>query len=140
MSNWTHVAAVFRVDDIEANPQATLDEVFKRECIWEGEFPRKVFADQRKHPEDYLPMGSEGSLHKSIWVNPDKSAMARYVVTIWGDLRDHDSIDEIGEWFTRCCKKLKWTCRQAVCTVRNEYLGEKVFTYEFGQYDQEDQE
>lgn len=121
MSDWTHVAAIFRVDGIRAiAPDPDFDEVFGKECLFES--PVEVWDDANEHPEAYLPLGSEGTLEKSVWVNPDRSCMAAYTVSVFGDLRDFSSIDEIMEWFERCCGKC-WI-RQAAITVENEWSGE----------------
>lgn len=128
MSNWTHVAGVIRVnymkwDDI---PELDFDELLGKECLWDSGY--EVFEDADKHPELYLPMGSEGSLQKSVWINPNKSSIPRYTVSIFGDLRDHDSCDEIIEWFKNKCKLIH-SVRQATITVDNEYYGTKSYTY-----------
>ena len=62
-----------------------------------------------------MPGGDEGTLHKSVWVNPTKHSMAAYAVSIFGDLRDGDSPNEIIEWFKKICDKVN--PRQAVITA-----------------------
>ena len=127
MSNWTHVAGIIRVDYIkwdEDTPELDFDKLIGKEC-----HDYDAFVDADKHPELYLPMGSEGSLQKSVWTNPDDSCCPRYVVSIFGDLRDHDSVDEIIEWFKNKCKSLDGKVRQATVTVYNEYHGTKSYTY-----------
>lgn len=134
MSNWTHVAGVIRVDYIkwdDDTPELDFDKLIGKEC-----HDYDVFVDADKHPELYLPMGSEGSLQKSVWINPNDSHIARYTVSIFGDLRDHFSCDEIIEWFKNKCKLLDnydeagSYIRQATITVYNEHGGEKSYTYE----------
>lgn len=143
MSNWTHVAAVFRVDSL-TDDELDADKVFGKECVLRSSSDEdfKSFCDEWSRMVDnkseYLPYGSEGSLRISVWTNPDSAMVARHVVTVWGDLRDKDddSIEEIGEWFRNCCRKA-WM-RQAVCTVRNDYPGrEETFTYKNGEFDEE---
>lgn len=127
MSNWTHVAGVIRVDYIkwdEDTPELDFDKLIGKEC-----HDYDTFVDADKHPELYLPMGSEGSLQKSVWINPDDSCCPRYVVSIFGDLRDHDSADEIIEWFKNKCESLGGKVRQATITVYNVYHGTKSYTY-----------
>lgn len=121
MSNWTHVAGIIRVDGAVID----FDEIIGKECLWES--PKEVWDDARENPDKYLPMGSEGSLHKSIWINPNGNSLASYTISIFGDLRDHDSTSEIIEWFKEKCK-LFWV-RNAVITVRNEYYGTETYTY-----------
>ena len=72
-------------------------------------------------------MGSEGSLRKSIWINPNGDCSARYTISIFGDLRDHHSTSDIIEWFKEKCKLL-WV-RNAVITVNNEWCGTETYTY-----------
>lgn len=116
MSIWTHVAAVFRIDGIQKyGAELDWDKLIGKECLWESD--DKVWDDYKKNPQDYLPMGSEGSLQRSVWVNPDGSSLAAYTVTVFGDLRDYSNLDEIVDWFKNTCAKF-WI-RQAVITVTN---------------------
>lgn len=135
MSNWTHVAAVFRVDDMSlfTGKSVDFDKVFGKECIWLDDLHSfcKEHKKAEEHPEKYLPMGSEGSLHKNVWINPDQSSIAHFVVTVWGDLRDHDSLDDIEKWFRGCCDKLKGCIRQATCLVSNELNGDRTISFRF---------
>lgn len=132
MSNWTHVAGIIRIDYIkwEDTQGLDFDKLLGRECDCEY----KVY-DATMHPESYLPMGSEGSLKKFIWVNPDDSYVARYTVSIFGDLRDHYSCDKIIEWFKNKCKLIdsgkvsSGSIRQATITVNNDRSGTKSYTY-----------
>ena len=126
MSNWTHVAAVFRIDTLRFfDTTPDFDKVFGKECLWES--PNEIWNDAENNPNDYLPMGSEGSLRKLVWINPNTSSASAYTVTVFGDLRDHDSIGKILEWFQEKCSGL-WI-RQAVITVENEWYGTKTMTY-----------
>lgn len=128
MSNWTHVAGIIRVDRIRVDDdtkELDFDEILGKECLWNSS--RKVWDDALKNPDKYMPMGSEGSLQKSVWVNPNKDHVASYTVSIFGDLRDHDSISEIIDWFIEKCNLL-WI-RSAVITVENELHGTKTYTY-----------
>ncbi len=122
MSNWTHVAGIIRVDGIA---DLDFDEEIGKECLWES--PKEVWDDAEKNPDKYLPMGSEGSLQKSIWINPNGNCLARYTISIFGDLRDHHSTSEIIEWFKGKCEPL-WV-RNAVITVSNEWYGTETYTY-----------
>ena len=107
MSNWTHVAGIIRVDD--------LGKIF-------GGRPlnfTKIIND--------LPFGSEGPLQMSVWENPEKHCAFSYVVSIFGDLRDHHSAEEIVEWFKKICAKLN--VRDAVITAHNEWNGTANWVY-----------
>ena len=130
MSNWTHVAGVIRVDYLKwgkDTPELDFDELLGKKCLWGSD--EETWVDAENNPNKYLPMGSEGSLQKSVWINPKDSHLARYTVSIFGDLRDHDSCDEIIEWFKNKCK-LIGSIRQATITVHNGYYGTKSYTYE----------
>lgn len=127
MSTWTHVAATFRIDAIRplGDREPSWDEVFGMETYEPTDYDifgddwrryRESVADAEEHPDCYMPFGSEGSLHRSVWVNPDDRHMAAYVVTVFGDLRDYDDVGEIREWFTKVCGRC--AIRQAVCDVR----------------------
>lgn len=130
MSCWCHVAAVMRIDAIRVDDyyeEPDWDELIGKECLWES--GDDIWNDMKLNPERYLPMGSEGSLQKSIWVNPDLSHCAAYVVTIFGDLRDCDDgdADKIIEWFKNKCKQ--FSIRQAMITVNYGY-GKTNWVYE----------
>jgi hypothetical protein len=128
MSNWTHVAGIIRVDRIRVDDdvkELDFDEILGKECL--SDSSRKVWDDALKNPDKYMPMGSEGSLQKNVWVNPNKGHVASYTVSIFGDLRDHDNISEIIDWFIEKCNLL-WV-RNAVITVENELHGTETYTY-----------
>ena len=97
MSDWIHVCGTIRIDDFRRGKLPNFDKLIGKECLWESD--DKVWDDAEKHPDKYLPMGSEGSLHKDVWVNPDPSCIAAYTVTIFGDLRDRSNAEEFVEWF-----------------------------------------
>ena len=131
MSCWCHVAAVMRIDAIRVDDyygEPDWDELIGKECLWESDYA--IWCDTELNPERYLPMGSEGSLQKSVWINPDLSHCAAYVITIFGDLRDcyEEDADKIIEWFKNKCKQ--FSIRQAMITVNYEYDGIKSWTYE----------
>ena len=127
MSVWTHVAAIFRVDSIRGLfPPPKFDEVFGKECLFES--GAEVWNDVDKHPENYLPMGSEGSLQKSVWVNPESCHLAAYTVSVFGDLRDYDDVQAIVEWFKDKCAKVR--IRQACITVECENGNSALVKYE----------
>ena len=128
MSSWVHVAGIIRIDSIRlSNKIPNFDELIGKECLWEA--PMEVWDDCEAHPEKYLPMGSEGSLHKSVWVNPNISHMAAYTVSIFGDLRDTyiEDAEKIIEWFKKKCNDL--CVRNAVITVQ---CWDKYITWTYG--------
>ncbi len=125
MSNWTHVAGIIRVDDFRINTDTDpdWDNILGKELRYKDGC--KKWEEAEDHPERFMPLGSEGSLIKSIWVNPDKNCIATYTVSIFGDLRDHDDPDAIVEWFKDKCSKM--LVRQATITVNNERNGMKTW-------------
>ena len=128
MSNWTHVAGIIRVDAIRVDDdveELDFDKILGNECL--SYSSREVWDDARKHPDKYLPMGSEGSLQKMVWKNPDRGRVNSYTISIFGDLRDHDSTSKIIDWFIEKCNLL-WV-RSAVITVENDLPGTETYTY-----------
>lgn len=126
MSQWTHVNASFRLDSIGEIPDEKIIAIFG-ECVdYKG--MSNIEYDENyevKDKEKYLPIGSEGSLEMNIWHNPDKSCMASTTVSVFGDLRDYGSFDEIKKWFNKCCDS--FFVRQAICQVEVEGAGIKIF-------------
>ena len=117
MSNWTHVAGIVTLDSFRGLEGMMIDEVkdtdytledfydvFGKECLFESDM--NIWRDADKNPGNYLPMGSEGSLQLSVWTNPKIHISFSYVVSIFGDLRDHDNPQEIIDWFKHKLKEL----------------------------------
>ena len=126
MSQWTHVNASFRLNSFGRIEDDKLINIFGKSVDYyhmdEVEYDENW---EVKDKEKYLPMGSEGSLEMNIWHNPNTSYMASTTVSVFGDLRDYDSFEEIEEWFNRCCDKV--CLRQAVCQVDVEGYDTRVF-------------
>ena len=99
MSIWTHVAGIIRIDDMRCfhtkNPKCEIKKVINT-----------------------TPTGSEGGLKYNIYINPNKTHLAAYVVSIWGDLRDYKNSDEVKNWFMDLCDKLGET----FCGIRNAVI------------------
>lgn len=132
MSVWTHVAACVRVDYCSLfDPPGgfDFDSIFGLERPTISGSSCEVSEDFDNHPEKYLPAGSEGTLQKSVWEDPDTSNMARYTVSIFGDLRDHYDPDEIINWFRGRIENEEFSVRQAVITVRNSSYGIRTWVY-----------
>ena len=132
MSTWTHVAGVVRVDAIGMGmaTEVNWDDIFGKECLWEAD--PEVWKDADEHPEKYMPCGSEGTLQKTVWTNPEKSSMAAYTVGIFGDLRDWYDIDVIVEWFKKIVRSEDLWVRSAVITVTDGYMS-KTWSTNFGE-------
>ena len=134
MSNWTHVAGVIRIDDLRFDETKIpdFDKIFGKALRWEDDWPEDIELKK----EEYLPLGSEGSLEMSVHVNEDIQCMAAYVVTIFGDLRDHDSPDEIINWFKEKCDLINSSddviggVRNACIVVENEWNGVRTWAAE----------
>lgn len=127
------MAAIFRIDDVRFSG----NKIDFAEKIGRGlhfDDSDEVFDEARQHPERFLPCGSEGSLEMSVWTNPDIHCIAAYTVSVFGDLRDHDSVDEIIAWFDAKCKSLEESViiRQAVITVENERFGARTKAFAWG--------
>lgn len=124
MSNWTHVAAVARID---AWPWDNLkpEDIFGKTVRYEDD--AEAWEEAETHPERFLPLGSEGSLEISVWENPERNDLAKYSVMIFGDLRDHDSPQAIVDWFKD--KLAGLMIRQATIVVENEWYGNASWAY-----------
>lgn len=129
MSNWTHVNGVFRIDcirSLEDEPDFT--KIFGKQCLYHES--GELWDEKEKHPELFLPSGSEGTCMISVWDNPNKDYTDAFTVSIFGDLRDHDSTEEIMDYFKAVCEKLdNFHIRQAVMTAENEWFGTQTATY-----------
>lgn len=130
MSNWTHVAGIIRVNQIkwdELDPNLNFEKLIGKEVRFSDELD--IWADAHKHPEKYLPMGSEGSLRMSVWTNPDIGHIARYTVSIFGDLRDYDTPETIIEWFKKKCENEGLWVRNAVISAQCDLQEPLTWTY-----------
>lgn len=136
MSNWLHVAGIIRIDSLRFKNETEInfDELIGRECLFDS--PTEIWEDCDKNPNKYLPMGSEGTLRKSIWINPNKAKFAAYTVSIFGDLRHRDDAYTIIKWFKKLCEKIdtddnyNTNIRQAVITVNVDWT-EINYTYTY---------
>lgn len=128
MSIWSDVAAIVRVNDFLGfgEDEPNWDDIFGKECLFESS--SEVWDDAYEHPEKYLPMGSEGSLQKTVWVNPDQSRADAYTVSIFGSLRDHTDVDGLIGWFKDIVTNKVWT-RQASITIDNILYGPGTVTW-----------
>lgn len=131
MSSWIHVSGVFNIDGVEGNEldddltfSDLIDKKLGKELRYEDDYDKWDYAF--KHKNEFLPLGSEGSLHKSIWKNPDKDSLNMAVITVFGNLRDCYNVDEYIEWFKKKCEQ--FYIRQAVITVTNGWET-KTWTY-----------
>ena len=121
MSQWTHVAAIFRLDSFGKISDESIYKAFGKEVTWDDLYNYDESDDTKT-----LPMGSEGTLEMSIWHNSDECHMASTTVSVFGDLRDYGGIDidKLKEWFNDCCKQ--FMVRQAVMHVIDEYADKPI--------------
>ena len=110
MSFWTHVAAIARVD---SSGKMDFEKEFGKEVFFDSDI--ETWKDAEKCPEKYLPLGTEGSLNMSVWETPEENSLARYTVSIFGDLRDYYDYKSIINWFKNKIENLM--IRQASITV-----------------------
>lgn len=128
MSSWIHVNAAIRINDTSSDDLVPdFDELIGKECIIDS--PESIWDDMKLNPDLYLPMGSEGSLQKSVCIYASS-----YSVMIFGDLRDcnEDDAKEIMNWFAEKCNKINETygvC-DAVITVRVNADKPLIFVYD----------
>lgn len=127
MSNWTHVAGIVRIDGFPGD-ELDFDKIFGKECLYES--GHEVWGDFDAHPDDYMPVGSEGTLQKTVWVNTHTEYTDRYVVSVFGDLRDHDDPNKIIIWFKQICDNLGYNVRNACIVADNELNGVASWHYE----------
>ena len=120
MSNWTHVAAIARIDGWPSD-RHDFEKIFGKPLDYYD--PPSKWEEAEEHPERFLPMGSEGSLSMSVWVNPDKSCLDAYTVSIFGDLRTHDNPQEIVNWFIDKLCSNDLMVRNACIVAENEWYG-----------------
>ena len=129
MSVWTHVTGVVRIDSIRISDDIpNFDKLFGKEWTFDDMWDDEPIYREFEIDPAFMPSGSEGSLNKSVWVNPDKNCMSAYTITVFGDLRDYDDPDAIILWFKDCCKNV-WV-RQAIITVETEGRKPIIYRYE----------
>lgn len=118
MSVCTHVAGVVRLDEVRVGEPdiPDFDKIFGKEVKYGDS--EETWRDAYANPEKYLPLGSNGTLRKSIWINPDRSETASYTVTIFGDLRDENEPEKIIDWFKGICDNDELAVRDAVIHAR----------------------
>ena len=116
MSQWTHVNGNIRFDAmvglIPNQDRAAIEKVMGKTCR---------FDDERAISEACtVPCGREGSIQYEIYQSPDPHELAAYSVSIFGDLRDYNNLDEIKKWFEKIITT--WAgIRSAVLVVEIEY-------------------
>jgi len=133
MSQWTHIAACFRFDGLRLSKDDApdWDAVIGKAVLFES--TTELWEEYDADPSRFMPCGSEGSLERVEWVNPDKSCAAAYAVAVFGDLRDFGT-DEFEKrvipWFERICLDPEVYVRQAVLSAEVEWCGRHILSYD----------
>jgi hypothetical protein len=127
MSLWSHVNGSIRIDNISIDE--TREEFLNKiqKLVGKQYSYEDLLALEDREPETILPMGSEGTLKYSIWLNPNRHSVAQATVNIWGDLRDFGSeedIDKIVKWFSNIINHVD--CRSAILEIDVEYFNYKM--------------
>ncbi len=113
MSQWTHIAGVIRYDAIRVL------------SIPRGSYDPLIFLSGIE-----LPTGSEGPLQWEVSESPERAALAAYVATFWGDLRDFGSredVEKVVDYFQAIVEGR--LVRQGCFTVDVEYGLTKTYSY-----------
>lgn len=128
MSQWTHVCGCIRIDRLfdDVNCE-TIQNALGKALKWES--PAEMWDEAENYPERYTPTGSEGGIEYDIWENPNHSCMAAYTVSIWGDLRDYNSVNEITNWFNKVLYDSSLIIRDAVLSIDVEYQCKATLVY-----------
>lgn len=123
MSDWTHINGVFRIDnDGEKHNRKYFNKIFGKQCLFTDSIKRHIKLN--KHPEKFLPSGSEGTCQLHIIKNVNPNDIIAYDAVITGDLRNCSYTKEIVNYFIKVCRKFKLgTIRQAVLTTSNDCFG-----------------
>lgn len=127
MSQWTHVCGCIRIDSIT---HQGMEEKIKEALgdIISYDSPSNDWDMADCCPELFTPFGSEGGIKYSIWENPKHNHIAAYTVSIWGDLRDYQNVDEIKQWFNKVLYNSNLIIRDAVLSVDVEYQGKTILS------------
>ena len=120
MSQWTHVAGTIRFDDFSMITGESSYPDLGLTCNFD--------STQEEWDACTVPCGSEGSLSYYVYINGDESSVAKYVVSIWGDLRDYADKDEIMAYFDQIVKDKH--IRQGCYTIYVEPHIHMTFVYD----------
>jgi len=112
MSTWTHVCGVIRIDSIR--------------ILNESKSLYNIISDfQNMSP----PYGSEGGLTITGWEDSDISSLAAFTISIHGDLRDYDDVEEIVDWIEKVIRLNNLDIRQGICDI--QVGGGESFVWDF---------
>jgi len=126
MSKWTHIIGVIRIHHSGADDIDLEEKIGK---VLYNDSDVKVWKEQDEYPERFTPTGSEGGIDYFIYLNPDKSDLIRYTVTIFGDLRDYCDISAVKKWFEDILYNKDLWIRDAVLNIEVEKGKKETITY-----------
>lgn len=125
MSIWTHVNGCIRVDAFRLSGM---------------ESPALNLGIQASYKDDHepvmIPHGSEGSLVWTKWENPLRSSLSAYTITVFGDLRDYDNLEEIEEYLAQITKGQMIRSGIFEVTVENTLTNVYRYNSQTSQWDQ----
>lgn len=142
MSYWTYVNGTVRIDSEKKISDKDFEQIFGKICIWDS--PQEVWDDWENHREDYLPMGSEGSLiyrPRLMTRIPNSNYPYRYKVKICGNLRSFSNWHIIYNWIKKCENTLVAMSNSSInrfetqfdITARCDFMGTyKYFHEDYG--------
>lgn len=117
MSIWTHVNCCIRYDRIEG--VMDYPPIESKIGNTYDPYSNDEVVDNRLS-NFLMPFGSEGSLNFSVWKNPHKNSFPTYTVSIFGDLRDYDNVDELINYFKKITVDSGEMIRNAVMEIAVE--------------------
>ncbi len=124
MSVWTHVNGQIRLDKWDKEPKPPfLGKMAIFTVNTHGEYARKMLS------ECEVPCGSEGSLRWEFHQDPPSSSVCWGYISIDGDLRDYDNINEILEWLKSSTAELH--IRQGILQIVIEGRGPQILSYDY---------
>lgn len=134
MSQWTHVAGHIQLDCFEGigNPDYYHNghEEFVKVAFGKIETTQEKIGNRTYtfHSSDVVPSGSEGPLGYDIKVTGEQDEGGGPInwgyITIWGDLRDYDDVQEIYKWIKDSCNKSVIHVRNCAVLISVEFQGQ----------------
>ncbi len=124
MSVWTHINGQIRLDNWNREPkQPDLGKMAIFTVNTQSEEARQMLS------ECEVPHGSEGSLRWKFHQDPPSNSVSWGYISIDGDLRDYDNVNEILEWIKTSTAELN--IRQGILQVEIEGLNTLILSYDY---------
>ena len=127
MSQWTLVAGIIRIDSLDCEVKNVtvkdfkekLKNIFGETCNWN--------SSDKKIKACTVPKGSEGSLQYKINKTGSDGSISWGEISIYGDLRNYEDVEEIFNWVKKCCShnNLFWI-RQCSVQIEVEYIAKYI--------------